>query len=205
MCRSDDLPVSLPGSSQIIGAKIHRPACIWNHIVARRLARRRSSCTMAIVFLASLAYLAPSAGARASPGVAHPVTGAKRAKTAQYHGLRGRQYHRNGRSSGSDSGWLHESRSSNGELETITSLPVISRISASHSPRPMGNLLMSERLWFDTQIDGLNRSQIGSERSRDPRPMFQIGAALGLVYVGFLATWFWATRFRMRPPRDAYH
>jgi hypothetical protein len=33
--------------------------------------------------------------------------------------------------------------------------------------------------------------------------MLQIGGVLGLVYVAFLAVWFWATRFRMRPPRSA--
>jgi hypothetical protein len=33
--------------------------------------------------------------------------------------------------------------------------------------------------------------------------MLQIGAALGLIYVGFLAVWFWATRFRLQPPRSA--
>lgn len=69
----------------------------------------------------------------------------------------------------------------------------------------MANLLISERPRFDTQIGAPNGSQIGSGRSRDPGLMLQIGAALGLVYIGFLATWFWATRFRMRPPRDAHH
>jgi hypothetical protein len=69
----------------------------------------------------------------------------------------------------------------------------------------MANPLISDLHRFDTQIGALNGSQIGSEKSRDPSLMFQIGAALGLVYVGFLATWFWATRFRMRPPRDAHH
>jgi hypothetical protein len=160
---------------------------------------------MAIVFVASFAYLAPPASARASPGVAHPVPGAKMAKTTQYHGLGGRQYHPSGLSSESDSGWLRESRSSNGELENTIYPPVISRIFASHSPRPMAKLLISDRHRFDTQIGALNGSQIGAETSRDPSLMFQIGAALGLVYVGFLATWFWATRFRMRPPRDAHH
>jgi hypothetical protein len=159
---------------------------------------------MAIVFVASFAYLAPPASARASPGVAHPVPGAKTAKTTQYHGLGGRQYHPSGLSSGSDSGWLRESRSSNGELENTIYPSVISRIFASHSPRPMASLLNSDRHRFDTQIGALNASQIGSKTSRDPSLMFQIGAALGLVYVGFLATWFWATRFRMRPPRGAH-
>jgi hypothetical protein len=69
----------------------------------------------------------------------------------------------------------------------------------------MANLAISDRLRFGTQIGALNGSQIGPETSRDPSLMFQIGAALGLVYVGFLVTWFWATRFRMRPPRDAHH
>jgi hypothetical protein len=49
-------------------------------------------------------------------------------------------------------------------------------------------------------------SQISAQNyagSRDPRLMLQLGAVLGLVYVGFLAVWFWATRFRLRPPRSA--
>ena len=41
--------------------------------------------------------------------------------------------------------------------------------------------------------------QIGSENGSDPRLMIRIGATLGLVYLAFLAVWFWATRFRMRP------
>jgi hypothetical protein len=65
--------------------------------------------------------------------------------------------------------------------------------------------LISDHPRFDTQIGILNSSQIGSQKSRDPSLMLQIGAALGLVYVGFLATWFWATRFRIRPPGDAHH
>jgi hypothetical protein len=45
--------------------------------------------------------------------------------------------------------------------------------------------------------------QIGAENGRDPRVMIDIAAALGLVYLAFLAVWFWATRVRMRPPRSA--
>jgi hypothetical protein len=33
--------------------------------------------------------------------------------------------------------------------------------------------------------------------------MLQIGAVFGLIYVAFLGVWFWATRFRMGPPRSA--
>jgi hypothetical protein len=157
------------------------------------------------VFLASLAYLAAPASARASPGVVHPVTGAKTAKTTQYHGLERRQYHRYGLSSASDSRWLRESSSSNGELKNAISLSVISRILAFHSRRPMTKPLISHHPRFDTRIGILNSSQIGSQKSRNLSLMLQIGAALGLVYVGFLATWFWATRLKMRPPRDAHH
>jgi hypothetical protein len=157
------------------------------------------------VSLASLAYLAAPTGARASPGVVHPVAGAKTPKTTQYHGLEGRQYHRDGLRSASDSRWLRESRSSKGELENTISFSVISRISASHSSKPMAKLLISDHPRFDTRIGVLNSSQIRSQKNRDPRLMLQIGAAFGLVYVGFLASWFWATRFRMRPPRDAHH
>ena len=33
--------------------------------------------------------------------------------------------------------------------------------------------------------------------------MLGIAAALGLVYLTFLAVWFWATRLRVRPPSSA--
>ena len=33
--------------------------------------------------------------------------------------------------------------------------------------------------------------------------MIRIGATLGLIYLAFLAVWFWATRFRMRPSSSA--
>ena len=36
---------------------------------------------------------------------------------------------------------------------------------------------------------------IGPGNGSDPRLMIQIGASLGLVYLAFLAVWFWATRF----------
>jgi hypothetical protein len=31
---------------------------------------------------------------------------------------------------------------------------------------------------------------------QDTRLMLQIGVGLGLLYIGFLVVWFWATRFR---------
>jgi hypothetical protein len=51
--------------------------------------------------------------------------------------------------------------------------------------------------------DRLIGEQIGSENSRDAQLMIRLGAALGLGYLAFLAVWFWATRFRMRPPSNA--
>lgn len=46
-------------------------------------------------------------------------------------------------------------------------------------------------------------SQSIEARDRDPRRMLQIGAVLATIYVLFLATWFWATRLRARPPGRA--
>jgi len=156
------------------------------------------------VSLASLAYLAAPASVSASPGVVHPVTGAKTPKTAQYHGLEGRQYHGHGLSFESDSRSLHESRSPKGELENTISPSVISPVFASDSPRSMAKLLISDHSQFDTRIGVLNGSQIGSQKSHDRSLMLQIGAALGFVYVGFLATWFWSILLWRRPPRDAH-
>jgi hypothetical protein len=70
----------------------------------------------------------------------------------------------------------------------------------------MTKLLISDHPQLILQVGILNGSQrIGSQKSRDPSLMLRSGLPSGLVYVGFLATWFWATRFRMRPPRDAHH
>ena len=44
---------------------------------------------------------------------------------------------------------------------------------------------------------------IAAENGKDPRLMLGIAAALGLVYLTFLAVWFWATRLRVRPPSSA--
>jgi hypothetical protein len=35
------------------------------------------------------------------------------------------------------------------------------------------------------------------------RLMLRIGAGLGLIYLVFLASWFWVTRFLVRPERSA--
>jgi len=59
----------------------------------------------------------------------------------------------------------------------------------------------------DAQISTRNTRSIGSwigaENGRDPRVMLDIAGALGLVYLAFLAVWFWTTRFRMRPSSRA--
>jgi len=34
--------------------------------------------------------------------------------------------------------------------------------------------------------------------------MVQIGLLLGLAYLGFLAVWFWTTRFRAKPSRSTH-
>jgi hypothetical protein len=42
-----------------------------------------------------------------------------------------------------------------------------------------------------------------SQQGRETRLMLQIGQFLGLVYLAFLALWFWATRLRTKPHRRA--
>jgi hypothetical protein len=49
--------------------------------------------------------------------------------------------------------------------------------------------------------DGFSRGANGladgdGEAARDSRLMMQIGMLLGMVYLGFLTIWFWATRLR---------
>jgi hypothetical protein len=121
----------------------------------------------------------------------------------QYHSLEARQYHRVGRSSAPVSASLSRSR----EFADSISARVISRLFTSHSPNSIPKVIIHTRFHVSGQISSQNDRSIGeqiaSENGRDPRLMIRIGATLGLVYLAFLAIWFWATRFRMRPPSSA--
>lgn len=152
---------------------------------------------------ASVAYFAPVAAGAGPARAGPPIEAVKTPEMGQYHGLEARQYHREGRSSAPVSASL--SRSS--EFANSISARVISRLFTSHSPNSTSKVMIQTQVRSNDRINPPNdRSiggQIGSENSSDPRLMIRIGATLGLVYLAFLAVWFWATRFRMRPPSGA--
>ncbi len=161
---------------------------------------------MLVVSIAFLA-LAPAVGAT-RPGTAFRT--AQEDKIPQYHGTNTRQYHEIAASSGPISAWLRARGSSRSELANSIYPLVISPDFASSSPKrhKKSNASVSSQSddWIGSQNSGSISSQIAAANERtssDPRLMLQIGALLGLIYVAFLAVWFWATRFRLRPPRSA--
>jgi hypothetical protein len=148
--------------------------------------------------------LAPAAAASGgATGSGSGVRSAQRAEKAQYHGLNSGQYHEIAASSGSNSAWLRHLSLPGAKLRN-TIFPLV--ISPSFTVRSsiwrrkrQNDVAGRSRIYIGSQ----NASSISPYISSDPRPMLQLGAALGLVYVAFLAVWFWATRLRVRPPRSA--
>ena len=67
--------------------------------------------------------------------------------------------------------------------------------------RGLSGLAQSFRDGFEDALGGGNR-EIGDDLG-DSRLMIQIGMALGFLYAAFLSVWFWATRLRGRPDREA--
>jgi hypothetical protein len=191
------------GRFRIIGTKSHTTVCISRHIDRRRQFLQSRLGLTSIVLAASVAYFAPVA-AGAAPARAGPPAGAvKTAEMGQYHGLEAPQYHHVGRTSAPLSASLSRSR----ELANSISARVISRLFTSHSPNSTSKVMIQTSVRSNHRISAPNdRSigrQIGSGNGSDPRLMIRIGATLGLVYLAFLAVWFWATRFRMRPSSSA--
>jgi hypothetical protein len=45
--------------------------------------------------------------------------------------------------------------------------------------------------------------EVSAADTRNERLMLQLGGLFGVVYLVFLVVWYWATRFRPRPPRSA--
>jgi hypothetical protein len=81
-------------------------------------------------------------------------------------------------------------------------------VSGAHAESPgharrhgLSGLTESFRDGFQDALEGGNRD-IG-EALGDSRLMIQIGMALGFLYAAFLSVWFWATRLRGGPDRDA--
>jgi hypothetical protein len=165
------------------------------------------------VLVASVAYFALTLNVSAASG---PTTssiapsGRENGQIGQYHGTWGRQYHGIAARSGPLSAWRRASRSADSEFSGSIVGRVISPIFTLHSE--IGNAKAQKRLDSppSTQTGAGNDRSIGAQidagnepRSGDPRLMLQIGAVFGLIYVAFLGVWFWATRFRMGPPRRA--
>ena len=134
---------------------------------------------------------ASNAASGASSAAANP-------NLAQYHGLRGGQYH-------GDTAVLRGStvlnRTTSGaavELKASIYRSVISPVLHFQSRIDRG----STRFAIDPSIGRPIATSI-EHRNGDPRRMLQLGAVLGAIYVVFLAAWFWATRLRPRPTRRA--
>ena len=191
------------GRFRIIGTKTSTTACTSRHIERRRQLLRSGLGLTSIVLAASVAYFAPVAAVAAPARAGPPLGGVKTREMRQYHGLEARQYHRVSRSSAPVSASLSRSR----EFGNSISARVISRLFTSHSPNSTSKVMIQTPVGSNDRISAPNdRSigrQIGSGNGSDPRLMIRIGATLGLVYLAFLAVWFWATRFRMRPSSSA--
>jgi hypothetical protein len=159
-----------------------------------------TTLVVAGVFLA----VAPAVSASREPKGPRPaLPGTWTAEIAQYHGSNRGQYHEITVSSAAVSAWLSGPASPSGEFRNAISTEVISPIFARNSSfasrkGPSGRLAGSS-VWIGSQ----NARQIHSEAGGDPRAMLELAAVLGFVYGAFLAVWFWATRFRIRPPSSA--
>jgi hypothetical protein len=196
------LRVSQLGSFRIIELEIFTPARIRNHIAANR--RRLPALATMLVVSGVVLVLAPAAAASGgATGSGSGLRSAQRAENAQYHGSNSGQYHQIAASSGPNSAWLRHLSLPGVKLRN-TIFPLV--ISPSFT--------VPSSIWRrkrQTDVAGRSHIYIGSQNassispyiSSDSRPMLQLGAALGLVYVAFLAVWFWATRLRVRPPRSA--
>lgn len=165
------------------------------------------------MLVASVAYFALTLNVSAASGPTTPSiapSGRENGQIGQYHGTWGRQYHGIAARSGSLSAWRRASRSADPEISGPITTEVISPIFTSHSE--IGNAKAQKRLVSPPgdRTGARKGRSIGAQiaagnehRSSDPRLMLQLGAVFGLIYVAFLGVWFWATRFRMGPPRSA--
>jgi hypothetical protein len=197
-----DLRVSRLGSFLIIELEIFTLAGTSIHTAAtRRLLRALGAMAVGV---AALLALAPAAGAsRAPTGSRTALRADQRSEIAQYHGQNTWWYHEMAAGSGRTLAWLSKPAPPGGELRDAISAQVISPISVFHSPNGSGNAQTSGSVGSTGHTSSQNVRQIRPDISSDPRPMLRLGTALGVVYLLFLAVWFWATRLRLRPPSSA--
>lgn len=191
------------GSYRIIEMKILTPACIWNHIGFQSRMQRLGLRTTSIALLTFAALLAPSAASASVTGAVRAGENVQTVKMAQYQSASRGQYHEIASGSRPTSAWLRGTRASGPEFDNSISGRVISRLFPIPSRNSISPVTIRTRSSIGERNDRSIGSQIGPESSRDPRLMLQIGGVLGLVYIAFLAIWFWATRTGMRPPRSA--
>jgi hypothetical protein len=191
------------GRFQIIETMTYQAAPISCHGARRRHRLRIQLGPTPILLMASVAYFGPALTGDASARAGPPPHAVKTPEMRQYHVLRPSQYHRASR--GSAPGPASLSRS--GEFANSISGRVISRLFSPHSPNSISKVRIYDSSRSSARIGRQNDPRIGrqiaAENGRDPRLMLDIAKALGLVYLAFLAVWFWATRFRMRPPSSA--
>lgn len=198
-----DLNVFVMGRFQITETMTSSPVRNSRHVTSRRPRLGPGLGPLSVLLVAFGAYFGPALTQGASARAGPPPQPLQIPEMRQYHGIQARQYHLITRSSAPALASL--SRSS--ELTAAISTVVISRLFTSRSPNSTPTIMIHTPFQQREQIGARNdRSigvQIGAENGRDPRVMLDIAAALGLVYLAFLAVWFWATRVRMRPPRSA--
>jgi hypothetical protein len=191
------------GRFHIIETTTHSPSFISHDVAPRRRGLASKVGPMSIVLAAFLTYFGPALTGGASARAGPPQEAIKAPEMRQYHSLRASQYHRVTRSSAPGSASLSRS----GEFVNSISGRVISRFFTPHSRKSISKVVIRDSSRSAVRIGRQNgppiSRQIAAENGRDPRLMLDIAKALGLVYLAFLAVWFWATRFRMRPPSSA--
>jgi len=202
-CSIYDSDDSALGRFQIIETMLHASACITPHVVRGRRRLRAGLGSTSVVLVAFVAYFGPALTGSASARAGPPPRPLQTPEMPQYHGPEGGQYHLTARSSAPASASLSRS----GEMSNPIYETVISPLFTAHSPNsiPKSMIASSSRVAapIGRQNDRRIGSVIGGENGKDPSLMLGIAAVLGLVYLAFLAVWFWATRFRVRPPSSA--
>jgi hypothetical protein len=147
-------------------------------------------------FTLVVAALAPLAGPANAAGIDFKAP--RSAVQRQYHSQGGPQYHARGPGFLS----LAPTKDEIAKLNLLITPSLISRISPSLFSTPSAMAVFRPRVRNGFQIERRTDPQIQSSTRRNTRLMLQIGALLGLIYVLFLATWVWATRFHLRLERS---
>jgi hypothetical protein len=157
----------------------------------------------ALVLIALAAYFGCTTTGLASARAEPRAPAVQRPEIRQYHGLEAWQYHQNPGNSGQASASLGRSR----ELNNSISALVISRLFSIQVSNSAAKTSIYRPVATPARIGSQNDPSIGvqivPESGGDPRLMLDIGTVLGLCYAAFLAVWFWATRFRLRPRSNA--